>query len=67
MKSTEEKILQLPEVLEFLKLSRTMNRQLKLFSNVQMDDKDLEVIKKITNKVKNNIDNFLNKLEGGQA
>ncbi len=54
-----------PEVLEFLKSCRTINKQLKLFKNTEIPEGQIMVIKKAAAKVQRQIETFITDDEKG--
>lgn len=62
---TKEKKVDLPEVLEFLKLARTVNRQLQLFSEVEISDENMKVIEKAVKKMRNEMEKFNEAIKKG--
>lgn len=49
----------LPEVLEFLKLSRTTIRQLQLFKETETSSENQIIVKKAAEKMKRTLDSYL--------
>lgn len=63
----EKKKIELPDIQQFLDTSRTMERQIKILSKTNIDDKYIKIVNIALNKVKATIDNYLKeeaKLEG---
>lgn len=60
MENSKDKKVELPEILEFLRLSRTVNRQLKLFKGTDMKAENIEIIKNAASKMRKEINDFIN-------
>lgn len=59
MENKEQKKVDLPDVLEFLKLSRTVKRQLKLFEKVSITQENIKVVIKAADKMREELDEFI--------
>lgn len=53
----------LPEMLEFLKMSRVLIREMKLFDTVEVTKERLQVLQKASKKLKNETEKFLQNIE----
>lgn len=54
---------ELPELLEFLKMSRVLIREMKLFDIVEIPKESVEVLQKASTKLKNETEKFLQNIE----
>lgn len=59
MKNVEKEIIELPEVLEFLKLARTVNRQLQLFKYTKIAPEHMAILQKAVIKMKKGMELFI--------
>ena len=59
MKRVEKEKIELPEVLEFLKLSRTVNRQLQLFKHTKIAPEYMDILQKTVAKMKKVLETFI--------
>ncbi|MFT8349210.1 hypothetical protein [Clostridium saccharoperbutylacetonicum] len=55
----KDKIIELPEIQEFLKVSRTFERQLKIISNNEMSDEYKDIVNIALLKLKESIQSSL--------
>lgn len=55
----EKNVIDLPDIQQFLNTSRTMDRQIKIFSKTDIDGKYVGIVNLALNKVKSTIDSYL--------